>query len=290
MMRRLLKDSIKESGAVLYDCLQFLVFLFRYITHSRANFALAKDAQRKSLYILGNGPSLKHFLVENDLDRDNVDTCCVNFSPMTDLFMDIKPRYLFFADPGLYNLKDQRVQKTILGIESIDWPMTIVVIHNKLETAKSIYGKNPKIDIISAPQYYLKTKSKLFMKISFSLWKKGKTMPAPLNVIVFALYSGMNLGYKNIFLFGVDHSLLKETFVNKDNIPCLYSAHFYGAPEKPWGSKHPDGTLYDIADLLIDFAQVFKMYHKLAAYASYVGSVNIVNRTKDSWIDAFPRE
>ncbi len=289
-MKKAIKTIANETGLLLKDCIQLILFFVRYLSHGRAKMALATESMEKCLYVLGNGPSLKTFLQDNEIDRTAVDLCCVNFSPMTDLFKEIKPRYLFFADPGLYNLNDQRVQKTAAGLETIDWPLTLVVIHDKLEKAKTIYSKNPTIDFISAPTYPLLLHSKLLRKYCFRLWKRGVSMPSPINVIIFAIFTGINLGYKKMYLYGVEHSLLKETFVNNDNIPCLYSAHFYGAPEKPWGTKHPDGTLYNIADLLEDFAKLFRAYFILNDYSHYIGDVSITNRTKGSWIDAFPRE
>ena len=51
-------------------------------------------------------------------------------------------------------------------------------------------------------------------------------MPFSQNVLVAAIYISLNLGYKNIYLLGADHSWAHDVSVNDDNQLCLNDRHF----------------------------------------------------------------
>ena len=116
-------------------------------------------------------------------------------------------------------------------------------------------------------------------------------MPRPQNVVIPSIFIGINEGYKQIDLYGVDHSWTKEIRVNNNNQVCLINSHFFDnkTPElKPW-HKGIGEPVYKMHEILRDLAWMFDGYYKLREYADNIGC-RIINKTPDSFIDAFERE
>lgn len=100
----------------------------------------------------------------------------------------------------------------------------------------------------------------------------------------------INSGYKTIYLFGVDHSWTTQLCVNTLNQVCLRDLHYYDNKHvdlKPWlkGSGEP----YKMHEVLRDLAHMFDSYHELQNYANYINNTKIINKSKESFIDAFTK-
>lgn len=283
-----MKRLIKQSFNIFIDLMRLTLFYVKFMIHG--HYRLKRNEVKKSvpLYILGNGPALS--LVSSELESNgDADICCVNFSPLTNLFFDLQPSFLVFADSILFNAENEQVRQLRKAMMRVDWDMVLIVRQNKIKQAYSLYGGNNKIKFIAFPLDILQVNSPLFQKTKYKLWKKGITMPSPINVIVAAIFCGINLGYDKIYLYGVDHSWLKDTYVSDQNIPCLKDTHYYGVKDVPWAT-HPNGNHFELSEVLEGFTLLFKEYKELQRYSEYLGNVQIINRTKGSWIDAFRRE
>ena len=120
-------------------------------------------------------------------------------------------------------------------------------------------------------------------------YKKGLSMPKAQNVLVPSIFNAINMGYKEICLYGVDHSWTRTLCVNNQNLVCAIDSHFYDTTEKKMEPylKRP-GESFMLHELLRAFANMFESYQILRNYADYMGC-RIINYTKDSFIDAFER-
>ena len=97
-------------------------------------------------------------------------------------------------------------------------------------------------------------------------------------VIACAVY----MGYRNVFVIGLDNSIFKSIEVDSHNKLIEYPAHFYDSEESPVIHRpdlYPNGVedfLYDYSLLFLDLRRSFK-------------AVNIFNIDKSSMTDAFPK-
>lgn len=281
-----MKRIIKIIIFYISDILDLLLLFIRFFAHGRVKYPLASTNCRE-VSVLGNGPSLKSFIGNNKYNIG--DAICVNFSPLTDEFYRIKPQYLILIDPGLFHIEDSHVKDLSLAIkEKVVWPLTIVINRPNLDIAKKLYGCY-NVRFILLPQITFEPRTNTFIKLKYRLFRKGLTMPSAQNVAIAAIFIAINGGYKNISLYGLEHSWLEDTYISKDNVPCLRDRHYYGVKDVPW-DFNPDGTPWKLYQLLDALSLVFKGYCDLQTYADYLGEIRIINKTKGSWIDAFERE
>ena len=114
-------------------------------------------------------------------------------------------------------------------------------------------------------------------------------MPRPHNVIIPSLMIAINLKYKNIYLFGVDHSWLSEITVTDGNDVLINQKHFYDENISKPNTMNKGGVgkrkLYEVLE---KFMLSFRGYFIIKDYANY-RKTKILNATKNSYIDAFEK-
>ena len=123
----------------------------------------------------------------------------------------------------------------------------------------------------------------------YYMYKNYLGGPPMKNVLISAIYLSLNIGFKQIFLLGSDHSWTSELVVNQYNQVCLTDSHFYDkqiVSNKPL--RHIYGSEYKMHEILRDFALMFEGYHLLNEYSKVLGS-SIINLCEYSFIDAFKR-
>ncbi len=255
--------------------------------------SLKYEEKNNPLLILGNGPSLNK-IKEHIKDRTSVDLCCVNFSLLTDIFYELKPDVLVFADPCFFGkVADPQLKKKVEDVYNaistkINWSISIFVPWGVPNSFSKICDSNSNVRVFFYTTCDWKVSTKWSKKIRLILYKKALLSPSVQNVVVGAIYNAINRGYKNIYLYGVEHSWLKYTYINDNNENCLVDEHYYGNTERVW--KHADGTPIPLHELLSMLANTFRSYFELKEYADYLGDVRIINKTPGSFIDAFDRE
>ena len=123
-------------------------------------------------------------------------------------------------------------------------------------------------------------------------------MPRPHNVLVGSLFLSIRMGYKEVYVYGADHSWLKDIFVAEDNMVYLSQKHFYdnqvdssdhyaGSNRRPMYSTDKN-EVRKLHEVLYKFTVTFKSYWELERYASKK-AISINNCTPNSFIDAFSR-
>lgn len=268
------------------DLLSLIVFYIRCFLRGGKRYPLASQKKSKPISILGNGPSLQKYLDEK---QNSFDALCVNFSPLTDEFYLIKPSFLTLIDPAFFDITNEEVKKLIQTItDKVDWNITIVVSSIYSQKAKELYGKS-NVNIVVLPAVCYDPKSRSGYKWRNTLFQKGWCMPSAQNVAIAAIYFAINSGYKDIRLYGLDHSWMKDTYVSEDNMVCLEDKHYYGTQHVAWG-YNKDGSAYTMHQVMYCLYLMFKGYYELKEYIEYLGDVHIINKSKTSWIDAFDRE
>lgn len=281
-IKKMLKKSLKFLFSFLVKLCQSLLSVFFVITKTdlRNHIPLIKDAG--PLTILANGPSLKDVI--SKLDNSKCDFCVVNDFYLSPYYKIIKPRFHVLADP-LYFVQSGDIEPFI---KAIDWDIVLYVPYGawkKMEILHNMPSKH--ITVIPFHHKYMKG----FDSFELFLFKRGLSMPGAQNVLVPSIFNAINMGYKEIYLYGADHSWTKSIRVNDVNQVCLTDSHFYDEGEvklAPWRKATPGREICKMHEILTDLTTVFKSYHIIRKYAN-LRNCSIINKTKDSFIDAFER-
>ena len=167
--------------------------------------------------------------------------------------------------------------------DEVFWPITLYVPNWGLDSAK-LYISNPLIRIIPvSPLHYTGYES-----LKYKYYKSGKGMPCYVNVTIMIEYILLNMGCKDIWLYGVDHSFLADLSVNDENQLCTVDSHFYGEKKLRVINTESGGRTRHMKDFVYDKYLTFWEHENMRGYADYLGA-RIVNCTKNSWIDAYVR-
>lgn len=279
-------------GVFIKGFLGFFVFIFKIISKA---FTLAKPLPKGfsgRLHVLANGPSLKDELsnISSIGEFDKVDYAVVNFFAFEELFTKIKPKHYSLADPMFFqetrNADNVHRLFSILDT-SVDWKMNIYIPAHKYSSFLEF--SNLKNGFIKIWKVNTITYSG-FESLRYFFYKKSIASPKMQTVAVLAIFVGLNVGYREIELFGVDHSFLDSLFVDENNQLCNRELHFYDdgkAALKPI-LKNANDAPWTISDYLIAISNMFKGHEHLQGYATYLGA-SILNCTPNSFIDAYQR-
>ena len=255
----------------------------------RANYLKMK--QNNPISILCSGPSVNSD-VERLLSKNMpMDFFAVNDFAQSGLFQKTAPKFYLLVDPAYWykNTNDYDVDarnKTFCAInEQTSWEMTLYIPVEAYKTGffqNAITNNHIKITPFNYYQFY-PTKTNYY---NFILENNFGCVPVG-NVLGGALFLSINFGYKEIYLYGVEHSWLKDVRVNDSNQVCTIRKHFYGEGElEPW--KKSDGEQFKMYELLDAISTHFKGYVFLDWYAKR-HNVRILNCTVGSFIDSFER-
>lgn len=232
-------------------------------------------------YILANGPSLNKFLSDGKFPSKGV--FAVNYFSMTPYFNKVKPDNYIVVDPGMCGRakpeEEEDVSNTLKCIKEIDWEMNMFFPSDTDSKILKILSVNPQINIV----LFNRTPLEGSRRLCHFLFRKNLGMPQPQNVTNAAIFCAINCGYKNIYLFGVEHSWTVDLRVNDKNQLCYYEDHFYDTKTE---RIIPDANMNSI---LLAIARGFKSHMQLNEYAKTVGC-NIYNLTENSLIDAYQRK
>jgi len=235
------------------------------------------------LYILGNGPSLRHN-IEHDLNLLKANhTLAVNFAANSAEFTLLKPEYYVLADPHFFNSPDDpNVSRLIDSLGMITWPMTLIVPAGCRLPASLASNGNLKVErfnFIAAEGF------PAFENFAFS-HRMG--MPRPRNVLIPSIMIGIWLGYKRIYILGADHSWSRTLSVDDNNRVVSIQPHFYTEDSKEKERVTATYQSIPLHSVLESFSIAFRSYHRIERFARKHG-VEIINATPGSFIDAFRR-
>lgn len=272
----------------------YLLNIFRHICKNRnisSKLQYNTEALDREFSLLCNGPSLKDVLPRVG-DMHNQDFGVVNFFGSFKEFKIVKPKVYCLCDPMFFmdipeNSKLAQVKEIFQILDNdVDWDMKLIipVYYKKLfkEFAKI---SNPHIDICCANLLAYPLSDKL----NFWLYKKNWSCPAPQTVAIPVIYAAINMGYKTIRLYGVDHTFMKGMCVNDNNELCMTFEHFYDDKVELKPVVTPLGKHPTIAEELQTIVNIFDSHQRLERYSKHMGC-KIWNHTRGSFIDAYERK
>lgn len=234
--------------------------------------------------ILGNGQSLNL----QSFSTDNIDYMVVNRHVLSDNYIDLKPKYYVLADPHFFKHKEGLSVINEIFLKT-SWPLFLFLPYSK-EASNII--KEFSSSLISIKFYNSSSYSHRALFSNY-MYNNQLAMPVLQNVIVACIMLSINMNYKKIELFGVEHNWLPNIFVGEDNLVYQYNPHFYDKTKQKVKllKDIQCATEYPYYLILSQYSRMFQSYWEIREYLKSINSdIRIVNKTKGSFIDAFERE
>jgi hypothetical protein len=250
----------------------------------------------KCVAILGNGPSLKRELPQLIAQRawEEKDILAVNFFALSEEFALIKPKYYVISDPMFFRKAgySERVQELYKALaEKVSWPMKLYVQYYNPEhfDYRTAIGHNPNIEIVP----FHSTVFHGFRSVEFWCYRRGLGSGNFGTVIQNGEFIALQLGYRRIELYGVDHTLLDGLMVDEKNRVCRRKSHYYDSEQSPaepiyYNATNPPRP-YTMSEYLSETAELFRGHEVLRDFSAEC-EAEIINRTAHSMIDAYKRE
>ena len=286
-----LEKTYKTLGSSISLFISSFISILKIAFMYRINKKLPK-AIKTSCAVLGNGPSLNDSF-ENHLNFiKKCDILCVNNFVHSDYFEILKPEdyvlldgYYFLFDNQKYNRQD--VYLTFEKFKIINWHINFYLpaIAKKSYLVNEYLGRNPFVHIY----YFNHIVIEGYNWFKHFIFKKELGMPQSQNVLCASLFLSINKGYKDIYLFGADHSWHEKLSILDNNKISLEDVHFYD--KKKVDPKLMQGFLesnINIADIFLSLYKLFRSYNIINNYANY-RKVKIYNASHKSFIDAFEK-
>lgn len=287
--------------SAIRDCFDTMLFFATMVVkedfHNYIKRSGAIDmARSKCVAILGNGPSLKRELPQLIAQRawEEKDILAVNFLALSEEFALIKPKYYVISDPMFFRKAGygERVQELYKALaEKVSWPMKLYVQYYNPEhfDYRSAIGHNPNIEIVPFHSIVFHG----FRSVEFWCYRRGLGSGNFGTVIQNGEFIALQLGYRRIELYGVDHTLLDGLMVDEKNRVCRRKSHYYDSEQSPaepiyYNATNPPRP-YTMSEYLSETAELFRGHEVLRDFSAECGA-EIINRTANSMIDAYKRE
>lgn len=277
---------ISNISNFLYDILSTPLYLSKALLQYSKPTISGIQRSRNSLIIVCNGPSLNASLETILQVRDDHDLLVVNNIAQSEVYTALKPEYYLLADPAFFNNENQIALKTLDKIFSeTSWDMNFLLPANCEEKLDDYYNSH------IARYYYNKTSIGGIRFVRQLLYKWGFGLPSCTNVLMPSLLSGVNMGYKVIYIFGADFSWLKNLNVDFEKNTILSDEHFYDKKVvyRNLSSENKEhNTNMSISQQVFNFYRMLKNLDRIHQYAGYMGA-NIYNCSEQTMIESFPR-
>jgi hypothetical protein len=279
--------------AFIIDLLQTFATFGKILIGSGHFIRPANYPGKDNCIILGNGPSLLESISLNKNNLDHYQLIAVNYFAESDIYQRIKPHIYILSAPEMW-MEDvesdpyEKAEKLFQTLStSTDWSLNLFIPYpaRKFERWKKIIKQNPKIKI----NYFNTTPVEGFKWFRYICYNHYLGMPRPHNVLIPSLMIALSLNFKKIYLFGTDHSWMKDMWVTEENVVLLRQKHFYDADKaKARAMKYLGKGRRKMHEVLQKFVYAFRGYIEINEYSISKGK-EIINCTKGSYIDAFKR-
>lgn len=274
---------IKKNLKLFFQTFESLLktFLFSNFNSKKELLVTSKRKQNTKIRILGNGDSLK----EGGFINRDYDYMVLNDYFLSESYYEVKPLYYLVADP-YYFYTEEGINK-IKEIASItDWEMYLFIPYIK---GKNSFFKKMETECVKI-WLYNSYSFEGFARVKHFFFDKMLAMPSIQNVLVGAIMVSIWLDYKTIELYGVEHSWLGLLSVDKDNNVLIQDKHFYDKEEvSKTVFKGYDNIPWKLHEVLYAYGRMFESYWEIYDYVKDK-NIEIINKSPDSFIDAFKKD
>lgn len=229
------------------------VFPVRRVALATLKPLRATMSDRNAL-VLGNGPSVSTLDVEwLHQNRSAIDVFVVNWFPLSPVSEVVVPDYVVLSDPHNFpgNSQDSRNKLLWNRLEELQPKIFLpITMYSQVKRDKSLSNS-------------LKEKIYFFNDLGLEGWTKNISPLRPRGYLSLTAYKALAisifLGYKQIFILGIDNTMYQTVDVDQCNAIYLDGNHFYQDDAKTApGSFYPSG----MADLFYDFSLCFLDLHR----------------------------
>ncbi len=271
---------LEKTGATLKSSAKILL-------QSRPGGWGRRGSDPTTVYVLGNGPSLKDALAAHASELAGVKTLAVNFALNSPLIRELRPKIYVLADPHFFAGKgaDPKVCELWDNLAQVFWPMRLYVPAPETSRARKLLGENKSVKIKAFNAVGVEG----FAAFEHAAYALGLGMPRPRNVLIPSIMIAIREGARKVVLLGADHSWMRTLAVSDENEVVSIQEHFYKDDARELRRVRSEYGNYRLHQIVESFAVAFRAYHRIAAFAHKTG-VDIVNATPGSFIDAFRRE
>lgn len=286
-MREFLKICYAWSVKFMQSCISVIsVCLLSSLRVARRLKHVEVGELSAKAFVLANGSSLKEILENEQLGKEicENDSIVMNYFAISDYFTLVRPKFYVLMDPVFFeekNIQDNiKVKQMFEALNKLDWDMKLYIVNTPSAKKARKYITNDYVEIV----LFNGTRARGGIRLQNFFYRHNLGIPSSRNVIIPAMMILINAGYKKIYLYGAEFSWTKSIDVNpQNNKVFLNDGHFYQSQdvvyyEKGWYKWY----LENIVEMLDGVYQV-------AEYAKAMHVV-VINRTKSSFIDAFPYE
>lgn len=283
-MKKQLKKLYNSTVQLCNTSVSLLsVIIFSSFKCNRILNSIKQGVTSTDCVVLGNGPSLKECLYNHVDVLSQKDLIAVNNFCFSEYFMILKPKYYILADPQFfdcdYSNEAVKLQEDFLReIDKTNWRLLLFLPY---QTRKSTFVEKISRHEFIKIVYYNITPINCFTSIEYWLFNHNLGMPRAQNVACAAAFVMINLGYHNIYMLGIDHSWLKNFYINENNEIIFGDHHFYGNSEIKCG--------FSMGEWLLQLSITFNTHQRIHDYALKKGT-KIYNSTYDSYVDSYERK
>jgi hypothetical protein len=259
-----------------------ILYFFRAISYRKKKLYKISQIKGKSkrVFIFGNGPSFSKDFERIKNKTSNTDIFALNFFASTELFVEAKPRYYALIDPEYY--KSHRLESVDNLLNSLitktSWEMFLFMPF-EAHGIEQIISQNKNI----VPIYFNKLKAIGPALTTQYLYKNGLAVPTGTNVLVPSLMHCINLNYREIYLFGIDHSWIKNLQIGFDNNLIMNDDHFYAKNKRNLTIEKTK-----VYNQVINLKLLLESYQILRKFASK-NEISVYNCSDETLIDSFIR-
>ena len=267
-----------QKARVLFVYVARSILEWRHLRKAHQHSKKTRGAYaHKDALIIANGPSVNNLNIAKVLEAQTsgeIDVFALNWFPLSDLAKTLVPNFFCLSDP-ITNPRSQSVFK------------------EKYSNELWVYlESHPKIKLI-LPHNWLKYDQLVKNKVEIWIddrelvgWSRSISVLKPRGYASVTAHktiaSAVFMGYRNIYLIGLDNSLFKFVEVDEENQIIETPAHSYDDANsvdirrQHLYLKGMQSLLYNYSLVFVDLKRSFK-------------AVNIFNIDKSSFTDAFPK-
>lgn len=263
-------------------CAKYLFFIFR---HARNGSWKLPQKSNDECLIIANGPSVNQNLSNILAYRHKIDVFTVNYA--TSMLQNIPSKVHVLADPRFFGA-DSHIKEIEKNVDSfyetlnaLNTIFSLAVPHQYYHIARErIFNNN--IHLLSYPtdRWPSYADKGALLKLKHLLLQKGIVGFGAQTVPIAALYLALMMGYKKIWIVGLDLSF--KIYVDC-HCRCYFDyEHFYDSQKPQIVSETP---LYD------QYTSLSNAYSELNEVKKYStqNSIQIINISLDSMVDVFPK-
>jgi hypothetical protein len=285
--------GMKQILNFYFNTVPTIVSTLKILLHSKFRPKFPK-AGKEDVIILGNGPSLNDLLNdERYLQVLKTNDCiAVNYFHKSEFFAVVKPKYyivagLEFWEDNFPHSIESRLQLYQSLAKEVDWPMYFIIpyLARKKPFWKEIVSQNPHITIL----YFNYVIVEGFPSIKHAFYNRKLGQPRLQNIVGCCIMNMIWIGYKRIYLTGVEHSWLPNINVNKNNETLIGYQHFFNRETITSHMPKENNEAKKLHEVIYKFYTTFRGYWDIKKYIANK-DVKIINLTESSFIDAFEKK